>query len=74
MFKCNVCGCEEFYEDNVKKVFEIDSEIVVIENLPAKICKKCGEENFSRDTLKNIQNLVYNKPSKTIIAKSFEYV
>jgi YgiT-type zinc finger domain-containing protein len=46
--------------DVVRKVFEIDSEIVVVDNLPAKICNKCGEESFTRDTLAHLQRIVYN--------------
>jgi YgiT-type zinc finger domain-containing protein len=73
MFQCSNCGSSEFYEDNVRKVFEIDSEFILIENLPAKICNKCGEENFTRDTLVHLQQIIYGEPQKYIKTKAFQY-
>ena len=73
MFQCSNCGSSDFSEEVVRKVFEINSEIIVVDNLPAKICNKCGEESFTRDTLAHLQRIVYGKPKKIIKAKSFEY-
>jgi len=73
MFHCNICGSSEFIEDKVDKVFNIDGEIVVVDKIPAKICKKCGEVSFSRDTLAQIQTIIYGEPKKYIQAKSFEF-
>ena len=73
MFQCTVCGSSEFYEDKVKKGFNINGEIIIVDNIPAKICKKCREESFSRDTLAHIQSIVYGKPKTYVKAKSFDY-
>jgi HTH-type transcriptional regulator / antitoxin MqsA len=73
MFQCNVCGSSEYYEDNVKKAFNINGEIIIVDNIPAKICKKCSEESFSRDTLVHIQSIIYGQPKQYIKAKSFDY-
>ncbi len=73
MFQCTVCGSSEFLEDKVSKVFNINGEIILVDNIPAKICKKCSEETFSRDTLAHIQSMVYGKPKSYIQAKSFDY-
>ncbi len=73
MFQCLNCGSNEYKEEKVKKVFEIDNEIVVIENLPAKICKRCGEESFTRETLVHIQSIAYGTPKSYVKAKSYEY-
>jgi len=74
MEQCTVCGYSEFNFDNVKKVFNIDGEIVIVDNIPAKICKNCGEENFTRDTLAHIQSIIYGKPKKYVKAKAYEYI
>jgi len=73
MFRCNICGSSEFYEDKVKKVFNIEGELIIIDNIPAKICRKCNEESFSRDTLAHIQAIVNGKPKHYVSAKSFDY-
>jgi len=73
MYQCTVCGSSEYIEDKVEKIFNIDSEIVVVDKIPAKICKKCGEVSFARDTLAHIQSIIYGEPKKYVKAKSFEY-
>ena len=73
MEQCTNCGSSEFTEGKVNKVFNIDGEVIVVDSVPAKICKKCGDESFSRDTLAHIQSIIYGKPKKYIKAKSFEY-
>ena len=73
MFKCNVCGSTEYKDELVNKVFNIDGDIVLVESIPAEVCKRCGEENFTSQTLAHIQNIVYNKTPEYIKAKKFEY-
>ncbi len=73
MYQCTVCGTSEYKEDKVEKVFNIDGEIVIVDKIPAKICKKCGEVSFTRDTLAHIQSIIYGEPQKYVKAKSFEY-
>jgi YgiT-type zinc finger domain-containing protein len=73
MFQCNVCGSKEFKEEKVNKTFNINGEFVIVENIPAKVCKNCGEESFERDTLAHIQTIIYGEPKKIVQAKSFEY-
>lgn len=74
MFKCNNCGHNKYTNTNVNKVFNIDGEVYLVNNIPAKVCVKCNEESFSRDTLAHIQSIIYGKPQKYIKAKAFEYV
>ncbi|MDQ1266724.1 MAG: hypothetical protein QG635_1876 [Bacteroidota bacterium] len=73
MFRCTNCGSNDFFEDKVKKIFDIDGEIIVVDNIPAQICSKCFEESFTRDTLVHIQDIIYEKPKKFIKAKSFDF-
>ena len=73
MFQCNVCGSSEFYEDKVKKVFNINGEIIIVDSIPARICINCREESFSRETLVHIQSIIYGQPKHYIKAKSFDY-
>jgi len=46
MFYCHVCGSTEGKEEFVHEVFQIDDKPVLVEHIPAMVCKRCGEEIF----------------------------
>jgi len=50
MFKCHVCGSTESRTELVSEVFQIDGKPVLVENIPAQVCARCGEEVFSKET------------------------
>ncbi len=70
---CSKCGYNEFFAKKIKKVFDIDNKLVVMDNLPVLICKKCGEENFSKETLANIQDIVYSDTKCEVKSKNYDY-
>jgi HTH-type transcriptional regulator/antitoxin MqsA len=57
MFKCHVCGSTNGQEKLVNEVFEIDGEFVLVENIPAVVCARCGEAVFSRETTERVRKL-----------------
>jgi len=70
---CSKCSHNEFFAKKIKKIFEIDNKVVVIDNFPVLICKKCGEENFSKEALANIQDIVTSDTKCEIKSKNYEY-
>ena len=50
MFKCPVCISTELHIKYVNEVFEIGSKFYLVENIPATVCSRCGEEVFSSKT------------------------
>ncbi len=60
MFKCDVCGSMEYVEDTVNEIFEIDGRFVLVENIPARVCARCGDVTFSRETTEHIRQMVHN--------------
>ncbi|MFM2303036.1 MAG: hypothetical protein RLZZ135_441, partial [Cyanobacteriota bacterium] len=48
MFKCHVCSSEESQTEYVSEIFQIDGKFHLVENIPATVCYRCGEEIFSR--------------------------
>ncbi len=46
----------------------IDDRLVVIENVPALVCKQCGETYYEPDIVERIQKLVWSgvKPTRTV--------
>jgi HTH-type transcriptional regulator/antitoxin MqsA len=75
MFKCHVCYSEEFQIDYVNEVFQIDGKFYLVENIPAEVCSRCGEEIFSRETTERIRVMLHEetKPLKSISMDVFTY-
>ncbi|MEI8133131.1 MAG: type II toxin-antitoxin system MqsA family antitoxin [Leptolinea sp.] len=75
MFKCHVCGSTSEREEFVNDVFQIDGKPVLIENIPAQVCTRCGEEIFSKETTEKVRLLVRSnvKPVKSVKMDVFAY-
>lgn len=75
MFKCHVCGSAEGQEKLVHEVFEIDGEFVLVENIPAFVCARCGEAVFSRETTERVRKLVHgeHRPLRSVRLNVFSY-
>lgn len=75
MFQCHLCGSTEFREDFVSEVFQINGKHVLVEHIPAKVCLRCGEMIFSRETTERIRLLVHGegKPQKSIKIDVFAF-
>ena len=75
MFKCHVCGSTESRAELVSEVFQIDGKPVLVENIPAQVCVRCGEEIFSRETTEKVRLIVHGnkKPIKSVQMDVFVY-
>ena len=66
MFKCSVCGGTAAKNEFVSEVFTIDDRHVLVEHIPAQVCKRCGEATFSHETTEKVRRLVHDgHPEKT---------
>lgn len=72
-FKCHVCGGETAREEFVSEVLEVDGRRVLIEHIPARVCARCNEATFSRETTERIRLLVHSagRPDKTVPLEVF---
>lgn len=75
MFKCHVCNSEEFHQELVNEIFQIDGKFYLVEQIPAAVCSHCGEEVFSRETTERIRLMLHGeaKPIKSISVDVFSY-
>ena len=75
MFTCSSCGAGEDREEFVQEVFRIDGRYVLVDHIPARVCARCGEETFSRETTERIRLMVHGqaKPKKSIALNVFEF-
>ena len=75
MFKCHVCGSTESRTELVSEIFHIDGKPVLMENIPAQVCARCGEEVFSRETTEKVRLIVHGrkKPIRYVQMDVFAY-
>ncbi|MBH0198004.1 MAG: YgiT-type zinc finger protein [Nitrospira sp.] len=75
MFRCHVCGKTESRQELANEVFDIDGKPVRVEQVPATICRHCGEPVFSRDATERVRRMVQDEatPIKSIQMDLFAY-
>ena len=76
MFTCPVCHAHESREELTEEIFQIDGKYVLVDQIPATVCARCGEETFSRATTEKVRLLVHGraKPTKSIPLEVFKFV
>ncbi|MEJ5197591.1 MAG: YgiT-type zinc finger protein [Anaerolineae bacterium] len=75
MFRCQICGSTEARSERVTEVFLIDDAPVVVEDIPATVCARCGDATFSRATTERIRRMIHGemRPVKSVQADVFVY-
>jgi len=75
MFHCHVCGSNEARQEVVSEIFEIEGKPVLVENIPAEVCIRCGEAVFSRETTERVRRMVHGeaKPVKSLQMDVFAF-
>lgn len=73
MTKCVFCG-GRLEEKKVSFVYEND-EYLVVENVPAEVCAKCGERTYSPEVTDELLGYAKHKfkPTKTIKVPVFDF-
>ncbi len=59
MFRCHACGERRARREFVSEVFRINGKHVLVEDLPALICERCGEATFSKETTEKVRKCCY---------------
>lgn len=75
MFRCHVCGSEEFHSEFISEVFKIRGEFYLVENIPATVCSRCGEEVLSRETTEQVQVMLHehHQPIRSVSLDVLSY-
>ncbi len=58
MYSCAVCLADESRGALVEEVFRTNGKYVLVKNIPAQVCARCGEESFSAKTAESIRVMV----------------
>jgi YgiT-type zinc finger domain-containing protein len=66
---------ETFYTELVNYTVELDGELIVIENVPARVSNRTGEQLFAPDVVERIHEIVWSQqePKRIIQAPVYEY-
>lgn len=54
---CFMCK-GEVIEKKVNYMVDLESTIIIIKGVPAKVCAQCGEQYFDDQTSENIESIV----------------
>jgi YgiT-type zinc finger domain-containing protein len=66
---------ETFIHAKVKYTLEVDGKLIVVENVPARVCVETGEQLFAPETVERLQKLVAGKsrPKRVMKVPVFEF-
>jgi YgiT-type zinc finger domain-containing protein len=56
-------------DQRVTYTLESNGKIVIIENVPARVCLETGERFFSPETVERLQQLVWEEQEPTRVVK-----
>ncbi len=65
MLLCPVCG-GQLKKDKIREEVWVEDELLVIDNLPAKVCQHCGESIVDYNTMKTIERIIEKFKHKEI--------
>ena len=67
---------ETFEEQKVTYVLEQHGKVLIIEHVPARVCRETGERLFAPETVERLQQIVWEqrKPARIVETPVFEFV
>ncbi len=66
---------ETMVNTKVTYTLEHGGNFIIIENVPARVCKQTGEQFFAPETVENIQNIIKSRkrPDRVIETPVYSY-
>jgi len=55
---CLTCKGNFHEDNNISSMVELNNRYLIIKNVPAQVCKQCGEASYNHKTAKRIEELV----------------
>jgi YgiT-type zinc finger domain-containing protein len=67
---------ETFEAQKVTYVLEQQGKVLIIEHVPARVCRETGERLFAPETVERLQQIVWEqkKPTRIVETPVFEFV
>ena len=72
---CAVCGGSDFRQESVEEVFHVGGRYMLVEDIPATVCARCGEKTFDAATAEGIRHRLHGdgKPERSLTLDVFAY-
>ena len=67
--KCTMCACSgELEQREITHTVRHKGQLVVIDHVPAEVCRACGETLLAPDAIRRIQDILESEraPSRTV--------
>jgi YgiT-type zinc finger domain-containing protein len=66
---------ETMIEQHVTYTVEVAGRIVIVENVPARVCVETGEQYFSPETVEHLQTMIWEErePDRIVEVPVFEF-
>lgn len=66
---------EMMVERRVRYTIEVEGKLIVIDNVPARVCLETGEQFFAPETVDRLQRIVWRrrKPARIMEVPVFEF-
>ena len=66
---------EPLVEKKVICTLDMDGQLIVIENVPARVNEETGEQLFSPDTVEHLQEIIWRqaKPTRVLEVPVYKY-
>ena len=76
MFACPVCNSSQSQVELVEETFKIDGRYILVDRIPAEVCRQCGERSYSRETTEKVRRLVRcgASPRESVSMPVYEFV
>lgn len=70
--KCAFCG-GKVEKKRVTFSYEKADKFLLVENVPAEVCAKCGEKTYSPEVTDELLRFAKAKPKKTVQVPVFDF-
>lgn len=66
---------ERFVDQRVTYTLQVDGKVVIVENVPARVCLDTGEPYFAPKTVEQLQELIWRRrePDRFVQTPVFEF-
>lgn len=66
---------ETFVEQKVTYTLESEGKFIIIENVPARVCRETGEQYFAPETVEQLQRIAFEqrRPVRVLATPVFEF-
>jgi len=66
---------ETFVHQRIKYTIDVNGQLIVIENVPARVCVETGEQLFAPETVERLQKTISSKakPKRMMEVPVFEF-